>query len=65
MATGQGDKIYVKQAMEAGASGVVAKPFSPDELKNKIEEIFGVKKEAPARTGASRSPKQRPTAGPF
>jgi chemotaxis signal transduction protein/ABC-type nitrate/sulfonate/bicarbonate transport system substrate-binding protein/AmiR/NasT family two-component response regulator len=49
MATGQGDKIYVKQAMEAGASGVVAKPFSPDELKNKIEEIFGEKKEAPAK----------------
>ena len=36
MATGQGDKIYVNKAMEAGASGVVAKPFSPDELKNKI-----------------------------
>lgn len=49
MATGQGDKIYVKQAMEAGASGVVAKPFSPDEMKNKIEEIFGVEKEAPAQ----------------
>ena len=47
MATGQGDKIYVKQAMDAGASGVVAKPFSPDEMKNKIEEIFGVKKDAP------------------
>jgi len=47
MATGQGDKIYVKQAMEAGASGVVAKPFSPDELKNKIEDIFGVEREAP------------------
>jgi chemotaxis signal transduction protein/ABC-type nitrate/sulfonate/bicarbonate transport system substrate-binding protein len=48
MATGQGDKIYVKQAMEAGASGVVAKPFSPDELKNKIEDIFGVEREARA-----------------
>lgn len=47
MATGQGDKIYVKQAMEAGASGVVAKPFSPDELKHKIEDIFGVEREAP------------------
>lgn len=50
MATGQGDKIYVKQAMEAGASGVVAKPFSPDELKNKIEDIFGVKREAPQQS---------------
>lgn len=57
MATGQGDKIYVKQAMEAGASGVVAKPFSPDELKTKIEEMFGVEKapekvEAVAQTAA-------------
>jgi chemotaxis signal transduction protein/ABC-type nitrate/sulfonate/bicarbonate transport system substrate-binding protein/DNA-binding response OmpR family regulator len=45
MATGQGDKAYINQAMEAGASGVVAKPFSPEELKNKIEDIFGVKRE--------------------
>ena len=36
MATGQGDKMYVNQAMEAGASDVVAKPFSADELKQKI-----------------------------
>lgn len=44
MATGQGDKQYIAKAMEGGASGVVAKPFSPDELKNTIEEIFGLKK---------------------
>lgn len=56
MATGQGDKIYVKQAMDAGASGVVAKPFSADELKSKIEDIFGVKKEAPAQS-AETAPK--------
>ncbi|MDA8125037.1 MAG: chemotaxis protein CheW [Deltaproteobacteria bacterium] len=49
MATGQGDKIYVNQAMAAGASGVVAKPFSPDELKTKIEDIFGVEREKPAQ----------------
>jgi len=48
MATGQGDKQYVAQAMEAGASGVVAKPFSPDELKGLIEQIFGVQQEKPA-----------------
>jgi len=47
MATGQGDKMYVNQAMEAGASDVVAKPFSADELKHKIEVIFGVKQAAP------------------
>ncbi|SEM01448.1 Chemotaxis signal transduction protein [Syntrophus gentianae] len=45
MATGQGDKQYVAQAMEAGANGVVAKPFSPDELKSLIEQIFGVAQE--------------------
>jgi chemotaxis signal transduction protein/ABC-type nitrate/sulfonate/bicarbonate transport system substrate-binding protein len=49
MATGQGDKMYVKQALEAGASGVVTKPFSPDELKSKIEEIFGIEKEVPVQ----------------
>jgi chemotaxis signal transduction protein/CheY-like chemotaxis protein len=45
MATGQGDKQYVTQAMAAGASDVVAKPFSPDELRHKIEDIFGIKRE--------------------
>jgi chemotaxis signal transduction protein/DNA-binding response OmpR family regulator len=49
MATGQGDKMYVNQAMEAGASDVVGKPFSADELKQKIEVIFGVKQETPAK----------------
>lgn len=43
MATGQGDKQHVQEAMDAGASAVVAKPFSPDELKNRIYEIFGLK----------------------
>ncbi len=56
MATGQGDKIYVKQAMDAGASGVVAKPFSPDELKSKIEDIFGVKRDIPEQP-AEATPK--------
>ena len=42
MATGQGDKEHVAQAMDAGANAVVAKPFSPDELKTRINEIFGV-----------------------
>lgn len=58
MATGQGDKIYVKQAMDAGASGVVAKPFSPDELKHKIEDIFGMKRETaekPAQPAVSKT----------
>ena len=44
MATGHSDKAYIAQAKEAGANGVVAKPFTADELKNLIDEIFGVKK---------------------
>ncbi|MDD5167373.1 MAG: response regulator [Syntrophales bacterium] len=61
MATGQGDKQYVAQAMEGGAQAVVAKPFSPDELKGKINDIFGVKQdsgvkkeEAPRQTADGR-----------
>lgn len=53
MATGQGDKQHVAQAMEGGASAVVAKPFSPDELKHRIEEIFGV------RPAAADLPKEK------
>jgi chemotaxis signal transduction protein/CheY-like chemotaxis protein len=50
MASGQGDKQHVLEAMENGASGVVTKPFSPDELKNTIHTIFGIKTEsAPAK----------------
>jgi len=43
MATGHGDKAYVAKAKEGGASGVVAKPFTADELKVLIDEIFGVR----------------------
>ncbi|MFZ5774121.1 MAG: chemotaxis protein CheW [Thermodesulfobacteriota bacterium] len=46
MATGHGDKEYVAKAKEAGANGVVAKPFTPDDLKTMIEECFGIVKEA-------------------
>jgi len=46
MATGHGDKAYVAKAKEAGANGVVAKPFTPDELKILIDEIFGFKQAA-------------------
>lgn len=41
MATGQGDKESVTKALQAGANGVVAKPFTPDDLKTQIEEAFG------------------------
>ena len=45
MATGHGDKEYVAKALEGGANGVVAKPFTPEELKNAMEGAFGIKKE--------------------
>ena len=44
MATGQGDKESVGRATKAGANGVVAKPFTPDDLQTQIEEAFGIRK---------------------
>ena len=44
MATGHGDKEYVAKALEGGANGVVAKPFTPDELKAAMEGAFGIEK---------------------
>jgi chemotaxis signal transduction protein/ABC-type nitrate/sulfonate/bicarbonate transport system substrate-binding protein len=43
MATGQGDKGSVTKATGAGANGVVAKPFTPDDLSAQIEEAFGAR----------------------
>ena len=45
MATGQGDKKHVGQALEGGANGVVAKPFTPDDLMAHIDKAFGIKRE--------------------
>ncbi|MFH0729344.1 MAG: chemotaxis protein CheW [Pseudomonadota bacterium] len=53
MATGHGDKEYTAKAMEGGASGVVAKPFTPDELSKLIDKAFGVA-QAPAPKAAER-----------
>ncbi|MBU1054574.1 MAG: chemotaxis protein CheW [Proteobacteria bacterium] len=50
MATGQGDKEYVEKAMQAGANGVVAKPFTPEDLKYQIEKAFGIDKKKPKKT---------------
>ena len=46
MATGHGDKSSVAKVFEAGANCVITKPFSPDELKIKINEAFGHKLES-------------------
>lgn len=44
MATGQSDRSQAKTAMEAGANGLIAKPFGAAELKEKMEEAMGVKR---------------------
>jgi chemotaxis signal transduction protein/CheY-like chemotaxis protein/ABC-type nitrate/sulfonate/bicarbonate transport system substrate-binding protein len=49
MATGHGDKEYVAKAIEGGASGVVAKPFTPPELQSAIEKAFGLEQEEAPR----------------
>jgi chemotaxis signal transduction protein/ABC-type nitrate/sulfonate/bicarbonate transport system substrate-binding protein/CheY-like chemotaxis protein len=51
MATGHGDKAYIKTAMESGANGVVAKPFSPDELRTIMEKAFGMAEEVEPEVG--------------
>ncbi len=43
MATGQGDSKQEQKAIVAGVSSFVAKPFNADELKNKIDEAFGIR----------------------
>lgn len=41
MATAQADRGQVQKAKKAGVSGFVPKPFTPDELKKAIDEVFG------------------------
>ena len=53
MATGHGDKEYTATAMTGGANGVVAKPFTPEELKKLIDMAFGVA-QAPAPKASER-----------
>jgi CheY-like chemotaxis protein len=40
MATGEADKKEAAKALAAGVSSLVAKPFTPDELKQKIDACF-------------------------
>lgn len=42
MATGHGDKQHKAKALGSGASGIVAKPFTPDELRTVIDQSFGI-----------------------
>ncbi|MBF0572999.1 MAG: chemotaxis protein CheW [Desulfamplus sp.] len=42
MATGQADKKHEKQAVDAGVTGFLVKPFADDELKLAIRKAFGI-----------------------
>lgn len=44
MATGRGEIKEMTIARQAGVSSFIAKPFNAAELKDKIEEAFGIKK---------------------
>lgn len=41
MATGQSDRGQAQKALQHGANGLIAKPFSQEELQAKISEIMG------------------------
>lgn len=42
MVTTEGERGKVVEAVQAGAKGYVVKPFTPDVLREKIEEIMGL-----------------------
>jgi two-component system chemotaxis response regulator CheY len=44
MVTAEGLKENVVEALKAGVSGYIVKPFSPAALQDKIEKIFAKKK---------------------
>ncbi|MBL8542857.1 MAG: response regulator [Hyphomonadaceae bacterium] len=41
MLTGRADKDLVQRAMQFGVNNYVTKPFSPAQLRQKIQEVFG------------------------
>jgi len=49
MATGRGEKKEISKAEEAGVSSFISKPFNAQELKEKIDEAFGLRDSAVAR----------------
>jgi len=58
MATGQADRKQAQKATDAGVSSFVAKPFNADELKDKIDEAFGIKKADEGIAQEKRSPRK-------
>jgi len=51
MATGQSDRGQAEKAREHGANGLIAKPFSAEELQAKIEQCFGQGEEKKVAAG--------------
>ncbi len=45
MATGQADKRHEQQAIDAGVTGFLVKPFADDELKSALKRVFGINTE--------------------
>jgi two-component system chemotaxis response regulator CheY len=45
MLTGRATEEFVLAAKENGVNGYVIKPFSPDQLKRKIEAVFNIRAE--------------------
>lgn len=41
MLTGRADKDLVQRAMQFGVNNYITKPFSPAQLREKIQEVFG------------------------
>ncbi|ANP45674.1 response regulator [Candidatus Viadribacter manganicus] len=41
MLTGRADKDLVQRAQQFGVNNYITKPFSPAQLRQKIEEVFG------------------------
>ena len=41
MLTGRADKELVQRAMQFGVNNYITKPFSPAQLRQKIQEVFG------------------------
>ncbi len=41
MLTGRADKDLVQRAIQFGVNNYITKPFSPAQLRQKIEEVFG------------------------
>ncbi len=41
MATGQSDRSQAEKALRHGANALIAKPFTPEELRVKIDEVMG------------------------